>query len=411
MPELQTQDYESLKTPPINEAAKSPEQEARERYDERARVCSLYLERMNDFARNIQVNPDTGQIDFLSTTPPQDNRPEIIESRSRFQELINRFETKNIKFAQNLLNDHNVLDVKIALGAIIVTFDSQKGLPSVFDNPSVAKSSPRGWHEKPSDDYLGLVVIDINKSLREKEQISPTVTAIHEMQHNNKMIADYLSATDPVSPIKSSIKSGGGAILSDPNYSSTSAIYQDKDSYSVLLERTFTDKDIFSIQLQQCYLDELHSSFMQRKNEWFNASGSVYSGAGSGKHWEIVGSNPADVEATKQLLAYIQGFYIIEGYAKAVQKAIENGAQAGPITLKFVSEASRYFDEAGALIGSSHCVCQAERLVAQKWHQFKTEFRRLFNTGIIDQQISPWEVKTPEGLSAGVSNLKHILLD
>jgi len=150
-------------------------------------------------------------------------------------------------------------------------------------------------------------------------------------------------------------------------------ILRDKEYYETLLERPLTAEDIENIQKQKSYLDELHSSIMQRKSGWFSYDAKIYSIEGlSGRHFEMVGNNPRDIAACNNMFCHLQGFYMLDALATAARDP--NNPWSKIISAKFKERIPKYFNRAGSIVATSLTVQQSSRLIAELWKTILNEF-------------------------------------
>jgi hypothetical protein len=183
------------------------------------------------------------------------------------------------------------------------------------------------------------------------------------------------------------------------------AILHDREQYSAALGREFDpQKDGPRVETQSRYLDELHSSYLQRKEDWFSAQEDVYSTRGKGKHWELVGDHPDDIEASKDMLGYMQGFYTMDKIKDAWQQRSDSGGQIGEGQKKFMQDCEEEFRKVGSIIGTARTVKQAESMVAEAWKSFSEKHQRVTQTADFQGMMDGWEK------GAGVENIRELLL-
>ncbi|HUQ84912.1 MAG TPA: hypothetical protein VM077_01185 [Candidatus Limnocylindrales bacterium] len=387
--------------------------------DERIKIAGAYLARLDKYAESVKVDPDTGAIEYTKPELDEITDPQALEYQQTFTQLLGRFKEPNTKALQILQNSQGVLDVKNIMGALVVTYDSSKATPDIpqlfpSDTFPNAEDSKRGLHEAATAEYLGLAIVDINQAKR-SDGTSPTVSAIHEIQHHTRSMSDYLITQDPQLDMQSAFVSGRNVALfggGKDRITTGQSYVHDAKTYSALLSREFTYADDYpNITRQQQYLDELHSSYLQKKPNWFHADGNVYAGNNHGKHSELVGSNSTDIDATKQMLGYLQGFYSVDLIHKAWQgKLTSNPDSLGPSQKQLLAEFPDIYRDAGALIGAARTVQQAERLVAGKWEELKSRYPRLLTEQVFTNLLNNWESGQNGQKGAGVDNLRKILL-
>ncbi|MEK7545432.1 MAG: hypothetical protein AAB551_04890 [Patescibacteria group bacterium] len=279
--------------------------------------------------------------------------------------LLNEKRASTNKKAEETKKQEGVIDAMNSLGAVIVTYDSSKKIPEIFLSPGSAEleEGTRGHWTPGNGECLGIIGIDLNPEKR-RSGISSTTSLIHEMHHHLRALSNLATATDK-------------KMSTDP-------------------------KDTSGTYVQERYLDELHSSFLQRKPEWFTAGARLYAGEKVGKHEELVGTNPEDIKAVKNLICYLQGIhYADQIYNKmknasgSLQKELSENAEAQ----KFLTEFPDVFIKCGALIGASKSVKQAERLLEEEW---KMLLKNTFFEKNIKRSIEEVEPTAPVG-TMGVS--------
>ncbi|MEK9175681.1 MAG: hypothetical protein AAB795_03785, partial [Patescibacteria group bacterium] len=256
--------------------------------------------------------------------------------------------------------------------------------------------------------YLGMALIDINPEKRKQDTVSPTVSAIHELQHHTLAVSDYLITRDANLGLQSNRGGRKPALYgSDRSRIQTNQAYlHDQEQFSVLLGRKFASKsELESVQKQLAYLDELHSSYLQKKENWFNASENVYSASGHGKHWELVGSHTADVASSKRLLAYLQGFYTCDKLKTSWEESVRTGAVLGVGQKKFIADFAKIFREVGSLIGVTRTIHQAESLVSEKWSDLVAQYPKLVESPQFASMLDQWEEK-----GSGVDGLRSVII-
>jgi len=255
----------------------------------------------------------------------------------------------------------------------------------------------------------GFIPVDTNKQKRQ-DNINPTTTATHELHHHALAVSDYLTTKDSNLILQSGYRKGRTTALfgsGSGRIPTEQAFLNDKGKYTKMLGRetdaqTFRTQELPRIQSQLSYLDELHSSFLQKKENWFNAQENVYSIKGKGKHWELVGDHPEDVQASKNTLGYLQGFYSLELLRSAWEQRLQSGQPVGEGQKKFIAEFSNEFRKVGSLIGAARTIKQAESLIAEEWGQFRTSNQRLFTSPELNAILNGWQN------GSGVENLNKI---
>ncbi len=119
----------------------------------------------------------------------------------------------------------------------------------------------------------------------------------------------------------------------------------------------------------------------------------------------MVGDHPDDINASKKLLGYLQGFYTLDKIREAYDQRLSSGQPVGEGQKKFMQECTDEFRRVGSLIGAARTIKQAETLAAEAWKTFIDKHSRVATsaefTGLLDQ----WEK------GAGVENLRSIILE
>lgn len=328
--------------------------------------------------------------------------------------LLGSFTESNNALSEKHRQDKNVIDAKLVYGAVIVTFDSSKGIPGRF-----VGSKDRGFYNGPSDFgyeeiagelkpqyFLGEIGVDLNPKLR-TDGVEATVSFRHEFRHHTTRISDYLITQDKLVGMDSAYRDGRKVALfgdSKDRMTTDQSFKNDERQYSDLLGRKMdvvTDQK--KIENQALYLDELHSSFLQKKPNWIDAREEVYSygGLAKGKHWELVGGQPQDVESTKKLLGYLQAIYLCS------KMTTQFGAQetVGEGQNYLIERVLKLFYEAGSLVGAARTVVQAERLIADVWDDFakdpwtkKLLTNETFSEWVKDVLATGWGAENLPGL-------------
>lgn len=166
-----------------------------------------------------------------------------------------------------------ILDIQFIGGAIVITYDSSKkelSAPNLMGN----LSSSRGEHFHARNGTLGHILVDLNPSKRQ-DGVDATTTAIHELTHHNLHLVDYLFGKNQnvrmITGVRVTTDSDlfGMGFKNKPTsgFISKQAFALDTDQYSALLEREYSadSGDDNNVKLQLRYLDEFHSSFLQKK--------------------------------------------------------------------------------------------------------------------------------------------------
>lgn len=372
---------------------------------------SKYLERFDKLAESVTVDENTGKIEY--TQPQLDGvDPTLKEYDELYQSLLAKYEERNNAFEQKLKTTNGVLDVKNVNGALVATYDSSKGVPLLAEASVHSEDDlGRGVMHVPTEHYLGCVFVDINKAKRTVDNVKPTTTAVHELQHFGVAMTDYMLYKDKDNPFASAYRSGRERATelfsADDNRIQTNELFnRDRDKYALLLGRDSSQIVINDLREQLAYLDELHSSFLQRKLDWFSANHDIYNGYSTGKHWELVGNNPQDIETAKKMVAYLQGFYSLD----LMRKGLETKLQTEPQSLNEDQKAAirnldQIYRKAGGIIGASRTVQQSERLLEELWNTFGEVYPNVLTSPSFDMILNHWESK-----GAGVDNLRTILL-
>ncbi len=384
--------YDSPKTLPSQEAIRNKEKVL----DEGVKKYADLLSVLDQGVENVVIDPQTGKISRTAQSGAPLNSSEYVALRNEYDP-----KTK-AKIEEIKRTGSGFLDISAIAGAIVITYDSSKA-PLKAGLIETKPSGERGAHYVAREGVLGTVIIDLNSQNR-SALTPPTVTAIHELQHHNLSVTDYLLGQDPKIKMHTGVRSVTSSELFGKNFSdhpsaghhiAKQAFELDKDQYSVLAERPFVGDDYGDMMAQQAYLDELHSSFLQKKPEWFLANQKIYAGYASGKAWEIVGKFPDDQLSTKKVQAITQAVYIVETYAmpSLKSKALEGNPPMDLVQL--LREWPNFFRKIGALIGTSRTVKQAERLIRDEWKTFKSSHQDFFNKNqaAFGGLIQDWETK------------------
>lgn len=389
--------------------------------NERTKIAAEFLSGLDQAVEAVKVDPDTGKISY---EPQEHTFPngEVAWYAQTYKRTVGEYQERHQTFIDDLRTNPQVIDTQIIAGAIVVTYDSSKGPVSIplGDETHVSSASDidgdRGSYKNANDHALGIALIDINKSMR-TDNVSPTVTAVHELHHHALAVSDYLMSLDPKINMASAVRKIGNSALfgkgiKEPARTGMIAketIKRDTQEYTALLGREYSDADKYNVEDQLRYLDELHSSYLQRKPNWFSAQHDVYTTRGKGKHWEVVGNNEGDQNATRDMLGYLQAAYLVDTAVMGnIKQQLENSPDKLPPHVKpMVEEWEQTYAKIGALIGTSRTVRQADALVIEAWNQFKNKHESFFekNRSAFEQIIKPWE---ESGITA--SNVHDILL-
>lgn len=376
--------------------------------DSRIIVAAKYLERLDNYAEFVTVNTLTGAIEYTKPKLIDITDPDVLAYQKNFTNLLKTFSDRNKAYRQMLIQTQGILDVKDIMGALVVTYDSSKAVPNIPDLFLDKEEDPRGQSSPTTEKYLGVVVIDLNQAKR-TDGVSPTVSAAHELHHFALNMTDYLLTQDRAINMQSAYRKGRRTALfgADKDRIPTDQAYlNDAEIYSQLLGREFDfSADLPNIKKQLNYLDELHSSFLQRKPNWFSAQEKVYALGSKGKHWELVGSNPQDIQITKDLLGYLQGFYSLDLIRQGWKtKLAVDPNSLGSGQKQFIVDTEKVYGEIGSIIGAARTVNQAQRLIQQRWIEFTSKYPKILSTSEFSIIISDWEK------GAGTEGLRQKLL-
>ncbi len=356
--------------------------ELRERVDERIGFHAGILEKFDAFASVVSIT-DRGVVERadekLRLTPEQSDAFRLII------EYIKKNKAELNERIAVLRAEPHVLGVTSLFGAIIVSYDSSRGVPKIVEDDGPLEQGVRGYYSSKLDASLGVVVVDVNPALR-SDLVSPTVSLVHELHHHVCALIDLAVGLDAKIPMASAPRNYHHQAFADVERSESfrktvHRIANDAVIYEALLDRPIPPiTDIPKLEAvmriigaQRSYLDELHSSFLQKKSTWFSAEAHVYSTKGKGRHESLVGGNLRDVAATKSLLCYIQGMWCANEMHKTFGRLPE-GRRAEifvkhPQAAQWFADFDLLFIRVGAIIGASRVVMQAERLVAKEWNK------------------------------------------
>jgi hypothetical protein len=341
------------------------------------RTAATYLQRLDKYAEGVDVDADSGNIDFKKQDLELVVDPAVKQYQNNFTKVNASFGEDAQKCAESMKKTKGVLDAKVVMGAVVVTYNSAREIPEKLKfEPETSRAEHVGPADEPTGRYLGLVTIDISKQ-RRQDQVTPTVSAVHELRHHALKMSDYLLSQSPNLQMDSAFRSGrpGALYGRGPDRITTrQAFYNDREIYSKLLGREFLPSDITRVQAQLDYLDELHSSYLQEKPNWFDARKNVYAKRQKGKHWELVGDHSADIAASKELYAYVQGFHIINLLHRQWKGKVETNPYAEKDKLEFVKAMPDIFGRTGALIGAARTVHQAKDLLKEEWIEIKKNY-------------------------------------
>lgn len=376
--------------------------------DNRVKVAAKYLERLDNYAEFVNVNPATGAIEYIKPQLPDITDPEVLDYQKNFTNLIRNFDARNKVYQQILTQTEGVLDVKNIMGALVVTYDSSIAVPNIQDLFLNKEEDPRGQFSDTTEKYLGVVVVDLNQPKR-ADGVTPTTSTAHELRHFSLSMTDYLLTQDQALNIQSAYRKGRSTALfgaSKDRILTNQAFLNDSSIYSQLLGREFDlNIDLPNVKKQLNYLDELHSSYLQRKPGWFNAQENVYALGNKGKHWELVGGNPQDIEASKNLLGYLQGFYSLDLIRRNWKgKLATDPNSLGDGQKQFIGDTEKVYLEIGSIVGVARTIDQAQRLVQQKWIEFISKYPKILTTPEFGKLMKDWEK------GAGMEGLRQKLL-
>lgn len=385
------------------------ENKERSELHESVRVAASYLERLDNYAEHVVVDENNGKIKFdkPELDPIKDDR--VSEYQKNFTELLKKFRSLNKQTADKIKSLEGVLDVKRVMGAVIVTLDSSKQeVPTwLLGDDDNVRGMYHGTEKNPRESHLGLIVVDINKQKR-KDGVDPTTSAAHELHHHSLSMSDYLMSKDHALNMSSSFRKGRSAALFGEHsgrMTTDQAFWSDADIYEQLADRPITTQaDQKQIEHQLRYLDELHSSYLQKKQDWFSAKEDVYTTRKKGKHWEVVGDHPEDVRATKKLLGYMQGMHSLDQISNMWIEKKKSGTEYGPVQEKFMSEFQKRFLRMGSLIGAARTVKQATEFAQTEWYKIQKEYPKLLKTPVFLSMLDQWE-----SLKSGVDGLRDLL--
>ncbi len=306
-------------------------------------------------------------------------------------------EKKLEQFVADARREKGVIDVVSSLSALIITYDSSVYIPKIVENEGVlSEDGIRGFYSATDEHSLGLIAIDLNKRLRKDDGVLPSTSLIHELQHHTRALIDIALAFGDTATATASRRSAHKNLVEKIKGTSFRSnwdrLLDDKLIYEAILGRAVSQKgDLGELQrtsdditAQRAYLDELHSSYLQKKSSWFVADGRVYSTEKKGQHHELVGRNPDDIASAKNLLCFLQGMYCAQQlHANMLTAPRERRENAFRTTLGFKElyvDFSSTFVKFGALLGISRAVQQAQRFAEDEW-------KKLMKNPFFQQQI------------------------
>ena len=288
--------------------------------------------------------------------------PKNRELTERFLELLERENVRANKwFEENrdLKSAPNVVSSEVMHGAVIFFVDGNK--PSDFftsiPNRIFGLYSNENYYIPP------IILIEVNPNNRKGTSVENTLK--HELRHNLFDRFRKLMIFDKHIPIYSATPSMTSRELYERRSYDKNLDFMDLDKriYERTLNRRFKRRDKKNISLQKDYLDELHSNFMGKKENWFKYNHEIYADFyDRGLHHELVGNNPKDINATKDMFCHLQGFYKLDKIAKDSKD------------FRFRKRIPEFYTKAGAILGNSLTVQQASRLIAQLWDNLLREF-------------------------------------
>jgi hypothetical protein len=346
---------------------------------------SEFLDWINALAETIEIKPN-GQV--IKT-------PGIIKPKNR--ELLNRFlelKTKEEAKAKNWFKKYVgpeesklILGHEIVFGTVILVVNSKLDVPNF-----ISFGNERGYFKSGNKHHPAIIAIDINPAKR-TDGINVKTSLVHELRHGLFEMFRRLMISDPHNPIASATLNLTSPELNVAARSRRELILHDREIYEILLERQLSPEDIENITKQRAYLDELHSSIMQRKPSWFMWNKEVYSTEVSkGKHSEMVGNNPKDIAANQDLFCHIQGVYMLDMLVNAAKDP--NNPWSKVIGPNFRTQIPKYFNRVGSIIATSLTIQQASRLISQLWKNILTEFPNI-NLQVIFSQMNPTQKGRP----------------
>lgn len=378
--------------------------------DEQMKKYAEVLENLDTSAFQLRIN-EKGSIENIPTSlrPASENNiwkniERLIQARSHQaeQQLILMKQTPG------------VLDAHLLNGAVIVTIDSSQQIPDCIDTKS---SEPGTFHRggirtQDAHGSITFIWIDINPEKRKHDEVSSTTSLIHEVHHHNYALVNMALALDAdrrfrtgcsdffqaqlVHHIRTGEREREPRNQIDVLDEEEMDFLNDHDLFSTLLmkEIPFDPKESSFFhaqrdrQYQAAYLNELHSSFLQKKQQWFFWNEKVYSSRKAGFHHELVGDDFRDIDAVKNLFCYLQALYACDVIWKNIDEHSEDQkSRLGPFSKSLYLEFPNIYSKAGALIGASRTVRQAEKFVKGLWESLKSN--RLVQRELKERQL-PW---------------------
>lgn len=344
--------------------------------DHRISIGADFLASLDkDTSRNA-ITPE-GKIAMGGILDDQFTGSDLYFTNER-NKLLERFAVGNNRCAEQFRTTEGIMDAQVVNGCVVVVYDSSIKLPIGF-----SIDGDRGVHEGPTDFWtkdaegkaqimyrLGLVTVDLNPTKR-KDGVDPSTSLKHELSHHNLLITDTILSEDQQLNMVSANRAGRKIALYGDGRDrlTTEGSYKlDSDKYQLIYGRGSSEIKLQDIEAQLGYLDELHSSLLQRKAGWVNANSNVYNNRGSkGKHWEVVGNHRDDQEAAKKLLGYVQAAYLSERALEGFDK--EN---IGEGQRKLMEQVPEMMQKICAIAGTARSVSQAERLISEQWKAFSS---------------------------------------
>jgi hypothetical protein len=240
-------------------------------------------------------------------------------------------------------------------------------------------------------------MIDLNKEKRQEgnAQVPPTQSLKHELGHHNHALIMYALGTDPdihmaSNTLEVSSSLYGREIPEAPTRGMMreGAIRVDAEKYALLLGRQFAEADIENVEQQRQYLNELHSSFLEKKFVWFNAAADVYNNIAGGKQWELVGENPNDQQITRDFVGFLQVAFIFDEYFFNPNRTELPESLTG-----LIPEWQTTYGKLAGVIGSSFSIRQCNMLFQQVFNEFLQNHPTLIekNEKTFEQILSLWK--------------------
>jgi hypothetical protein len=188
----------------VEKAEDSAETQEIRELNEKLKPAAEYLDRLDQYAEAVEVDPDTGKIKYEKPKLEDLTDEQVKKYQANFTELLRDFKDRNKAYMEKLRTDPAILDVQEIAGAIVATYDSSKGSPNTegFDT-----GKDRGNLGTASEKYLGLAMVDINKDKR-KDGVSPSTSAEHELNHYALSVSDYLMSKDENIDMQSAYRRG-----------------------------------------------------------------------------------------------------------------------------------------------------------------------------------------------------------